>query len=102
MPLRRPLARPKASRSGIRNHCQIDRRNRSAKPGIGHVAGRARLIPVGRNVFVKEHKLAERFYRFGPGILKDWRLTCPNRRRQGVPSRECPAFDDIHLAQNPG
>ena len=41
--LRCPLAGPKVNRSGIRDHRQIDRRDRSAKAGVWHVAETRRL-----------------------------------------------------------
>src|SRR5260370_34273066 len=50
------------NRSGKRDHCQVDRGDRSAKAGIWHVARRARLISVGGDVLVVKHKLAECFY----------------------------------------
>jgi hypothetical protein len=43
------------------------------------VAGRARLISVGRHILVEQHQFAERFYELGSGILKDWRLPSQNR-----------------------
>src|SRR5260370_3330196 len=73
-----PLAGPKMSRSGIRDHSQIDRWDRSAKAGVRHVARHARLISVGGHVPVEIHKLAECFYCLSSGILKVWRLTAQN------------------------
>src|SRR5580698_3165438 len=101
MSLRRPLAGPEMSRSGIRNHSQINGRDGSAKAGIWHVARHTRLISKRRHVLVEIHKFAERFYQLGSVVQQGWRLTSQSRRRDGVPARECPAFDEIHLTQDP-
>src|SRR6266851_8288371 len=75
----RCAARPKVNRSGKCDHCQVDRGDRSTKACVWHVARRASLISVRRNVLVEKHKLAECFYCLSSGILKHRRLICQNR-----------------------
>src|SRR5438034_9521074 len=57
----RRLARPKVNGTRIGNHREIHGWNGSAKTGVRHMAERAGSIPVGRDVFVIIHELAERF-----------------------------------------
>src|SRR6266436_8832984 len=57
--LRCPLAGPKLNGSGIRDHREIDRRDRSAKASVRHVAETASSILEGRDILVPIHKLAE-------------------------------------------
>ena len=54
-----PLTGPNMSRSGIRDHGEIDGRDRPAKAGIGHVAETAGPILEGRYILVEIHELAE-------------------------------------------
>jgi hypothetical protein len=61
------------------------------------MARHTRLISVGRHVLVEIHKLAERFYQLGSGVLQGWRLTSQTRCCQGVPACERSAFDEIHF-----
>src|SRR5258708_681802 len=82
VPLCRPLARAKMNGSGVCHHRQIDRRNRSAISGVGHVAETAGNILVDRNVLVEIHQLAESFNRRGSGVLLYRRVT--RRARGGV------------------
>jgi hypothetical protein len=72
-------AGPKVNRPGKRDHCQVDRWDRSAEASVWHVTGRACLVFARRDIPVVKHKFAERFYCFRPRILKDRRLTCQNR-----------------------
>src|ERR1700720_2072499 len=57
--LRVPLAGPKLNGSGIRDHREIDRRDRWAKAGVRHVAESAGPILQGRHILVEIHKFAE-------------------------------------------
>src|SRR6266850_1362195 len=100
--LRGPLAGPKFFRSGIRDHRQIDGRDRSAKAGVRHVAETAGPIPKGGHVLVEVHYLAEHLYCLISGALKCWRLTCQSRRIYCA--RDCESFpeDAVNFAPNPG
>src|SRR5260370_8478416 len=80
-----PLAGPKMSRSGIRDHRKIDRWDRSAKASVRHVARHARLISIGGHVAVDIHQLAESFYSLSPGSLTLRPLTCQNTSPPPVP-----------------
>src|SRR6266851_1926983 len=79
--LRRPLAGPKLSGSGIRDHREIDRRDRSTKASVRHVTETASSILEGRDILVPIHKFAEQLIGPLPRALKRRRLTCQRRRR---------------------
>src|SRR6266404_6802271 len=100
--LRRPLAGPEMYRSRIRDHRQIDRRDRSAEADVRHVTRSAGLVPVGGYVLVVIHGLAEQLNQPLPGALKGWRLTCQDRRRQRAQLRERFVLDAVDFTKHPG
>src|SRR6266850_5101016 len=100
--LRGPLAGPKFFRSGIRDHRQIDGRDRSAKAGVRHMAERAGPIPEGGHVLVEIHQLAEYSICVISGALKCWRLTCQSRKWQGEKLFESLKEDALNFEPNPG
>src|SRR3981189_3307638 len=54
--LRCPLAGPKLKGSGIRDHREINRRDRSAEASVRHVAETTCSILEGRHILVEIHK----------------------------------------------
>src|SRR5882724_5756591 len=100
--LRRPLAGPEVRRSRIRDHRQIDRRDRPAEADVRHVTGGAGLVPVGGDVLVEIHGLAEQLNKPLPGALKGWRLTRQDRRRQRAQLRERSLLDAVDFTKHPG
>src|SRR6266853_1499018 len=100
--LRRPLAGPEMHRSRIRDHRQIDRRDRSAEADVRHVTRGTGRVPVGGYVLVEIHGLAEQLNQPLPGALKGWRLTRQDRRRQRAQLRERFLLDAVHFTKHPG
>ena len=80
----RPLPGPEVVCPGVRDHGEVHRRDRSAEPGVRHVARGACHVLERGHVYVVIHQLAERHDRPVTGALLRGRLPCHVRRRQCI------------------
>ena len=99
--LRCPLPGAEMVRSGIRRHGEVHGRNRTAEPGVGHVARGACHVLQRGDVHVEVHQLAESRDRRVAGALLGGRLPCHRRGWQCIRLGECLLEDGLDFAPDP-